>query len=914
MAASRQELDTGNTNADVASPASGMPAWHAIEVADVHRHLGSRDEGIGSREAEERLARNGPNKLPEPPRRGPLRRFLAQFESLLIQVLLGAAVITAFLGHVTDTLVILAVCLLNAAIGFVQEGRAEQALAAIRHMLSAKATVLRDGRRQTVPAEALVPGDLVLLEAGDRTPADLRIVYARNLHAEEAALTGESAPVEKRPDPAAPDAPLGDRASMAFSGTLITHGQGRGIVVATGVDTEIGRISGMMARLETLETPLLRQMSRFARVLTTIVLAAAALVFALGLFLHDYPASELFMAIVSLAVAAIPEGLPAILTITLAIGVQAMARRNAIVRRLPAVETLGSVSVICTDKTGTLTRNEMTVGAVATADGGVAVGGVGYAPHGGFSREERDLRPDEIPLVVEIARAGALCNDAVLHESEAGWRVEGDPMEGALLTLAHKAGLDPAEEGARLPRTDLIPFDSAHRFMATLHHDHEGRGVVYVKGAPERLLEMCAQERRADGDVQIDAAAWQAQVEALAAQGRRVIAVATRPGHEGGALTFADVEAGLVLLGLVGLIDPPREEAIAAVAACREAGIRVKMITGDHAVTARAIARELGLENASVALTGAEIETLDDAELRRHAPQVDVFARASPEHKLRLVEALQANGFSVAMTGDGVNDAPALKRADVGVAMGEKGTEAAKEAAEIVLADDNFASIAAAVREGRTVYDNLKKAILFLLPVNGGEALSVVVAILAGLTLPITPLQILWVNMVSSVGLALALAFEPAEPDVMRRQPRPASEPLLTRFLAWRVAFVSVLMMLGIFGLFEWAVAQGADVDTARTVAVNTLVCMEVFYLFSVRFLHAPSLTWRGVLGTRAVLVAIAVVVLLQLVFTYAPFMNAVFATRPLGIVEGIATVGAGVLLFAALEVEKAIGRRAKER
>ncbi|WP_370540560.1 HAD-IC family P-type ATPase [Azospirillum sp. INR13] len=518
-------------------------------------------------------------------------------------------------------------------------------------------------------------------------------------------------------------------------------------------------------------------------------------------------------------------------------------------------------------------------------------------------------------MLVELARAGALCNDAALHQTDGGWTVEGDPMEGALLVLAHKAGIDPVEEGRRLPRTDLIPFESEHRFMATLHHDHEHRGIVYVKGAPERILEMCAAERGADGDRPLDAAAWQQRLEQMAGHGQRVLAFAAKaagPDHR--ELSFGDVEGGLVLLGLVGMIDPPRAEAMEAVAACRAAGIRVKMITGDHAVTARAIGAQLGLENAGSALTGPEIELLGDEELARLAPDVDVFARASPEHKLRLVQALQGRGHVVAMTGDGVNDAPALKRADVGVAMGRKGTEAAKEAAEMVLADDNFASIARAVHEGRTVYDNLKKAIVFLLPINGGESLSVIIAIMAGLTLPITPLQILWVNMVSSIGLALALAFEPPERDVMGRPPRPAGEALLSRFLVWRIAFVSMLMTLGIFGMFKWALWHGADEATARTVAVNTLVVMEVFYLFSVRYLRAPSLTFRGVLGTRPVLIAVGVVTALQLVFTYAPFMEALFDTRPLGVAQGLPVLAAGVLLFAVLEIEKLIRRRRGSR
>lgn len=896
---------------EAGEPASDVPAWHVLTAHEVETVLGARPDGLHEAEVRERLLRYGPNSLPPPKTRSALRRFLAQFNNLLIQVLLAAAAITAVIGHWTDAGVILAVSVLNATVGFVQEGKAEQALSAIRHMLSASATVLRGGQRLRVSAEELVPGDLVLLEAGDKVPADLRLVWSKNLYVQEAALTGESVPVGKASDPVAADAPLGDRAPMAFSGTLVTHGQGRGVVVATGSSTEIGRISGMMSRLESLETPLLRQMAVFARTLTTAILGISALVFAFGVLVHGYGVTELFMAVVSLAVAAIPEGLPAILTIALAIGVQRMARRSAIIRQLPAVETLGSVSIICTDKTGTLTRNEMTVRAVATPGQLIEVCGVGYEPLGGFSQAGRDRQPEELPGLAELARAGALCNDAALRQSEQGWSIEGDPMEGALLVLACKAGINTVEETRPLPRTDLIPFESEHRFMATLHHDSEHRGVIYVKGAPERILTMCAAERGADGDRPLDPAAWNRRIDELAAQGQRVLAFAVKPAAaDHRELRFNDVESGLVLLGLVGMIDPPREEAVEAVRACQAAGIRVKMITGDHAVTARAIAAQLGLENAASALTGPEVEALDDGALARLAPNVDVFARASPEHKLRLVQALQAQGFVVAMTGDGVNDAPALKRADVGVAMGHKGTEAAKEAAEMVLVDDNFASIARAVREGRTVYDNLQKAIVFLLPINGGESMSVAIAILSGLTLPITPLQILWVNMVSSVGLALALAFEAPERDVMTRPPRPAGEALLSRFLIWRVAFVSMLMTVGIFGMFKWARWHGADGATARTMAVNTLVVMEVFYLFSVRHLRAPSLTFQGMLGTRPVLIAVGLVTTLQLVFTYAPFMGVLFGTRPLEVTQGLPVLAAGILLFAVLESEKWLRRR----
>jgi magnesium-transporting ATPase (P-type) len=701
---------------------------------------------------------------------------------------------------------------------------------------------------------------------------------------------------------------------MAFSGAIVAAGTGRGVVVATGSDTEIGRISGMLETVETTTTPLLKQMEGFARTITLAILAIAALILVFGYFVSGMSFSEIFMAVVGLSVAAIPEGLPAILTVTLAIGVQGMAARRAIVRRLPAIEALGSVSVICSDKTGTLTRNEMTVASVATARRLFAVTGVGYAPHGGITLEGREVETDAYPLLGDLARGAILCNDAELREAEGAWSVTGDPMEGALVAFGWKTGFEPDALRQANPQTDAIPFDAQHRFMATLHHDHEGGAAIHVKGAPERIIAMCAtQHGEENGHEALDADYWHARAQEIAAQGQRVLAIATKtadPARQ--TLTFDEVDSDLTLLGLVGLIDPPREEAVAAVAECRAAGIRVKMITGDHAGTASAIARALGLENADEVLTGAEIDRLGPEDLRRAAERTDVFARTSPEHKLRLLEALQAGGAAVAMTGDGVNDAPALKRADIGVAMGRPGTEAAKEAAEIVLADDNFATIAEAVRAGRTVYDNLKKAIIFLLPVNGGEALALIVALLLGVTLPITPVQILWVNMVSSVVLAMALAFEGPEADIMRRPPRRADEPILSRFVLWRVGFVSLLFSAGIFGMFTVAQAQGAGLEEARTIAVNTLVVMEIFYLFSVRFLNTSSLSLRAALGTRPVLIAIAAVTLLQLAFTYAPFMEAFFDTRPLGLAHGLMVVAVGPLLLLILEFEKRVlrGRR----
>nr|MDJ0889489.1 cation-transporting P-type ATPase [Desulfobacterales bacterium] len=887
------------------------PPWHNLGAEEALQRLAVTTDGISEAEAEERLARHGPNRLPPPKRRGSLARFLAQFHNVIIYVLLVAGAVTAVLGHYVDSGVIFGVVLVNALIGFIQEGKAEKALEAVRSLLSQQAMVLRDRRRRAIAADGVVPGDVIFLQSGDRVPADARLLQSRELRVDEAMLTGESLPVDKAVDPVPADAPIGDRRNLLFSGTIVTYGQGKAVVVGTGTDTEIGRISGMLAEVHTLTTPLLRQLAVFGRWLTAGILALAVLTFLFGTLLRDYSFTDMFLAAVGLAVAAIPEGLPAIITITLALGVQRMARRNAIIRRLPAVETLGSVTTICTDKTGTLTRNEMTVRTVVTAKAQVEVTGVGYEPHGGFRIEGVDVAPADVPALDEICRAAMLCNDAVVHADEGRWRADGDPTESALITLGLKAGLDGNRLAEEYPRTDVIPFESEHRFMATLHHDHEGYGFVYLKGAPESVFPRCSGQRY-EGDVHpFDPDYWHRGVEGIAADAQRPLAIALRPaGHDQRMLHFDDVAGGLILVGVVGIIDPPRDEAIAAVRRCQHADIRVKMITGDHAATAASIAAQMGIGSGAPVTTGADLDGLDDAELASRARSSDVFARTSPEHKLRLVTALQSGGEVAAMTGDGVNDAPSLKRADVGVAMGIKGTEAAKQAAEMVLADDNFASIAHAVEEGRTVYDNIKKSILFILPTNGGEALTILAAIALGRLLPVTPAQILWVNMITAVTLALALAFEPAESDVMRRSPRDPREPLLTGFMLWRIGYVSLLMVTATFGLFLWERAQGTEIDTARTVAVNTLVIAEVFYLLTVRYIQAPALTPAGLTDNRAVLIAIALVIVFQLLFTHTPVLQQLFHTTDLDAEAWLRIVAVGVAILIAVELEKLVVRR----
>lgn len=861
----------------------------ATPAEDVLTQLDSQPDGLDADQIRQKLETHGPNRLPDAPRPGPLMRLARQFNNLLILVLVGAALITAALGHWIDTGVIMAVVTINAVIGFVQEGRAEAALDALRDMLAPKANVIRAGKRQAISGADLVPGDIVLLEAGDKVPADLRLLDVAGLSVEEAILTGESVPVRKSVTPVDAAADLGDRKTMAFSGTMVAEGTGTGVVTATADGTEIGRISTMMSQVQTLKTPLIRQMEVFAKYLTGFVMALSAGILAFTLAFRDMPFAEAFMVVVGLFVAAIPEGLPAVLTVTLAIGVQTMARRNAIIRRLPIIETLGAVSTICSDKTGTLTRNEMMVASVVTATDTLKVTGEGYSPEGHVQGGDRTT-------LDAMARIAALCNTAALVHDDKGWRVEGDPMEGALLAFAARAGRDPDQHPK--PRAS-IPFDARYRYMAVLQG-----GQILLKGAPEQVIAHCAQQLGPDGAQTLDRSYWNDAALAIANDGQRVLALA-QMAHDGDDLTHDTVAKGLVLVGLTGLIDPPREEAIAAVAECHSAGISVKMITGDHAGTAAAIGRQIGLTQTDTPLTGAEIDQMDDTTLEAAIRRTDIFARTSPEHKLRLVQALQARGAVVAMTGDGVNDAPALKRADAGIAMGKKGSEAAREASDFVLADDNFASIAEAVKQGRAVYANLKKVITFLLPVNGGESISLIIAVLFGLMLPITPLQILWVNMVSSVALAMSLAFERAEAGIMRQPPRAANAPIMSRFILWRVFLVSGLFAMGIFGQFGLAQAQGAGLDEARTMALNTLVAMEVFYLFSVRYRQGGSISWEGVKGTPAVLIAVALVVVLQAGFTYLPFMQALFDTVALSAWQIAQCTLAGVALLLVLELDK---------
>jgi len=879
-----------------------MQAWHALPADEVLAHIGSTRAGLPEPEALARLERHGPNQFASAPRRSALARFAQQFNNVLIYVLLVAAVVVLLLGHGLDAAVIVGVTVINAVIGFVQEGRAESALAAIRGLLAPTAVVVRAGRRRTIPAADLVPGDIVRLEGGDRVAADLRLLDSHGTAVDESVLTGESAPVDKAISPLAEATPLAERADMAWAGTLVTRGQATGVVVGTGVDTEIGKVSRLVAGVESVDTPLSAKLGQFGRRLTVAIVVASAGVFAAGVA-RGRDMAETFLAVVGIAVAAIPEGLPAIVTIALAIGVGRMAKRNAIVRRLPSVEALGAVTVICTDKTGTLTRNEMTARRAVTFEGEYEITGTGYAPEGEVRSRGEHAEVFEHPALAALVRAAILCNDATIQRTGAGWRMEGDPTEGALVTLALKGGLDVEAERTRAERIDVVPFESDRRWMATVHRQAGADTMVVVKGAPETVLAMCRNQLSVVGELPLEEGYWSMVLDGLTDGGMRVLAVAASFSDEG-ASAHAAAFTNLTLLGLVGIIDPPREEAVAAIARCRAAGIRVKMITGDHALTARAIARDLGLDGDRI-LTGADLDRMKTDEMAHAIEDADVFARTSPAHKLMLVTILQRDGDIVAMTGDGVNDAPALKRADVGVAMGRKGTEAAKEASAIVLADDNFASIAHAVEEGRVVYENIRKAILYVLPTSIAQAGVLVIAIVAGWTVPITPVQILWVNMVTATLLSLVIAFEPAEKHIMLLPPRPRDEPLLSRLLMGRTLLVTGSLAGAVLLLHHIELDRGLPEAAARTAAVNALVMGEIFYLFNMRRTGRSVPNLDLLFGNRYALPAIGALLLLQIGLTYAPPMQRLFGTRGLDAYAWFSCLLVGVGVFVAVEVEK---------
>ncbi|MBX7269367.1 HAD-IC family P-type ATPase [Micromonospora sp. Llam7] len=863
--------------------------------------------GLSGAEVARRLDRYGRNVLPAAGGASVLRRILRQFHNPLIYVLIASGVVTAILGEYVDSAVIFAVVLINAGIGYAQESRAEAALDSLRSMVRTEARVVRDGEARTVSSDELVPGDLVLLEAGDKVPVDLRLVRLAELRVDESALTGESVPVDKSEAELPVGTPVADRRNMVWSGTLVAAGTGTGIAVATGADTELGQIHRLVGAAEVLATPLTRKLGRFSRVLTVVILVLAAVTFGVGL-LRGQDAVETFTAAVALAVGAIPEGLPAAVTITLAIGVTRMARRRAVIRRLPAIETLGSTTVVCSDKTGTLTENQMTVRALWTPDGGYEVTGSGYRPAGEIRDDGRGGEALRWTLL-----AGAGCNDARIREQDGGWTLAGDPTEGAMLVVAAKAGIDQDELAADWPRRDTIPFDSARQFMATLHDERAtDRAVVLAKGSVERIVSMCRAEMAADGALRpVRAEAALRAAEELAGRGLRVLATAVRPPDGPDGFDAASLPGTLVLTGLQAMFDPPRSAAAPAVRACHTAGIDVKMITGDHAATAGAIARQLGLldeDRHDRVVTGTDLDGLPAERFSDAVERAAVFARVSPAQKLRLVETLQERGHVVAVTGDGVNDAPALRQANIGVAMARSGTEVAKEAADMVLTDDDFATIEAAVEEGRGVFDNITKFIVWTLPTNLGEGLVVLVAVVLGATLPLLPTQILWINMTTAVLLGLTLAFEPKETGIMRRPPRDPGRPLLTGALTVRILLVAALLVAGAWWVFEWERSNGADVAQARTAALNLFVVVEMFYLFSCRSLTRSA--WRiGFFTNRWLLLGVAAQAGCQLAITYLPPLNGIFGTAPIGLDVWLRILGVGAVAAVVVAVDKRLRR-----
>lgn len=861
--------------------------WHHCPAEEVTTLLTTHpDRGLSLFEAKHRLERFGPNMVTAKKQKGPLIRFLLQFHQPLVYILLAAAFITLILQEWVDSSVIFGVVIVNAIIGFIQESKAEKAIDALKQMMTTQATVLRDGKWTQIDSTQLVPGDIVRIQSGDKVPTDVRLLTCRDLQVDESALTGESVPVIKKTGTLNPDTILADRHNMAYAGTLVTYGQAQAVVVATGDKTETGRISEMIAEAVDLSTPLTVKIASFSKILLIAILFLAALTFDVGLWRGE-GIVDMFMAAVALAVGAIPEGLPAAVTITLAIGVSRMATRKAIIRKLPAVETLGSTTVICSDKTGTLTENQMTVRRIYAGNEYFDVQGNGYAPEGKILSGNMDIAGNLPAALSETLLAGLLCNDSRLVEADGLWRVEGDPTEGSLITAAAKAGLTPKPALEERPRLDVIPFESERQFMATLHK-MGADNFLYLKGAIEKVLEACSDALLSDGTATgLNRQDILQKSDELAAGGLRVLALA-RKKVDKDKLDVDDCLSDLTFLGLQGMIDPPRAEAIAAVGVCRKAGINVKMITGDHAVTATEIARQLGIgriegreNDKPETLTGKQLENLSDEEMIEKAGNTSVFARVAPEQKLRLVEALQARKQVVAMTGDGVNDAPALKQANIGIAMGITGTDVSKEAADMVLTDDNFASITAAVEEGRRIFDNLVKFITWTLPTNGGEGLVILAAIMAGVALPILPVQILWINMTTAVLLGLMLAFEPGEKDVMNYPPRRPESPILSGILIGRIALVSVLMLAAVFTVFNWQKGNGYPVEVARTVAVNLFIMIELTYLFNCRSL-TRSMFKIGLFSNPWVLVGSGLMIVLQVLFTYTPFMNKIFHSAPI--------------------------------
>ncbi|MDE2180707.1 MAG: cation-translocating P-type ATPase [candidate division NC10 bacterium] len=879
--------------------------WHTLSNETVFAHLKSTPTGLTEAEAAQRLAEYGPNELQAAHRISPWTILFEQFKNVLIVILLVATALSAFLGHGIEALAIAVIVLFAVLLGFVQEYRAECATEALRKMVAPTATAFRDREEVEIPARALVPGDVVLLRAGDKIPADVRLIEAVNLQIEEAALTGESIPVDKYAAPLTNgELTLGDRRNMAYAGTAATYGRGRAVVVATGMHTEFGKIAQMLQTVETGRTPLQENLDKVGHVLAWAAFVVVAAIVVLGLY-RGQPFIEMLIFGIALAVAVVPEALPAVVTISLAIGVQRMVKRHALMRRLSAVETLGSTSVICSDKTGTLTKDEMTVRKIFVAGQMLDVSGAGYEPHGRFLRAGLISEPSS-PLQ-QLLRAATLASDAHIVHSEVNgrWHVKGDPTEGALIVVAAKAGLNKADLDSQSPRVSEIPFTSETKRMTTLHSEPEGI-VAYAKGAPEIILDSCVRHMTTDGATPLDAESREMILETarrMASEALRVLAVASKP-----SATRENAEHDMTFLGLVGMIDPPRPEAKAAIETCEHAGIKPVMITGDHPLTAQAVARELGLLKTGRVVTGAELEAMSEAEFECEVENIDVYARVSPAHKLRVVTALQKKGHITAMTGDGVNDAPALKKADIGIAMGITGTDVTKEAAAMTLTDDNFASIVAAVEEGRGIFGNIKKYLMYLISCNIGEIVLMAGATLLDLPLPLTAVQILYVNLATDGLPALALAVDPPEPDLMRRKPRNPRTGIFTR------PVVTVMMVGGLWsaavnlGLFAWALHSGRSIEHAMTMTFVSLVLIESFKAYNFRsdrhsVLNQPFANRWLNLAIVWGLVPLAIIV-------YAPFLHEPFSTVSLSLTDWAIVVVLASTVSPVLESAKWMERR----
>ncbi|UCB42239.1 MAG: HAD-IC family P-type ATPase [Dehalococcoidales bacterium] len=881
--------------------------WHNLRRDEVLKILDSRPSGLSETEARARLRQYGLNQLAGKKKVPPVIVFLRQFLSPLIYVLLAATAISFAMDHFIDAIVILVVLLLNAVIGFVQETRAEKAMEALIQMAAPRANVQRNGRVEVLPARQVVPGDILLLETGEKVPADARLIEVSNLKVNEATLTGESMPVEKTTGPLGENVPVAERKNLVYMGTIITYGRARAVVVNTGMTTEIGRIASAIQEVKPEKTPLQKSIGKLSQYLVVLFLGVCGLLVAVGL-LKGLEWLDVFLLAVAAAVSAIPEGLPAVVTIVLAIGMRVMARRNAVIRKLVAVETLGSATVICSDKTGTLTVNEMTVNRVYTDSQWVEVSGEGYQPQGEFRRDDQVLDPkDERPLGL-LLRIGALCNDALLVEDEdENSKIFGDPTEGALVVAAAKAGLDKERMEKSFPRLDEIPFQSEKQYMATMHPRDGGR-VVYVKGAVEKLLPLSSHFLNKDGPVPLtegDVQAITGANEAMAGEAMRVMATAYADLPEGvDDLRDEHIRGNLVFVGLMGMSDPPREEAKEAVQLCRQAGIKVVMITGDNQVTAESVARQLELPPGET-VRGVELQEMSDEELSRRVESISVFARIEPLHKLRIVNALKEKGHIVAMTGDGVNDAPALKTADIGVAMGITGTDVAKEASDMVLADDNFASVVAAVEEGRAIYNRLRNVLFFFLGTNLGELLALILSVLIVGQAPLLAVQILWVNLVTDTAGGIPLGFEPKSNNELKQHPRHPKVGLVYPGLLLRVGYLTVLMGVGTYAVFNWAQAR-TTLEEARTIAFCTMVVFQWFQAFNARSDESTVLQ-LGFFRNRWLIVSIAIAAILQVAVVYVPFLQTAFRTVPLGIdMWGIALLAGGGL-FVIEETRKAL-------